>query len=79
MSAPRGRPPVGPVIEVRLPADDLAVIDAIAERDGMTRAGVLRLAVFDAIEFHGWRHLPPRGMSVSRFQTNPPDKPLDPL
>jgi hypothetical protein len=42
MSAPRGRPPVGPVIEVRLPADTLAALDAEAERLGRTRANVVR-------------------------------------
>jgi hypothetical protein len=41
----RGRPPVGPVIEVRLPADTLAALDAAAERDGVKRAELARLVL----------------------------------
>jgi hypothetical protein len=42
VTAPRGRPPVGPVIEVRLPADTLTALDAVAKRSGFTRAAVAR-------------------------------------
>jgi hypothetical protein len=42
---PRGRPPVGPVIEVRLPADTLAALEAAAEVEGMKRAELARLVL----------------------------------
>jgi hypothetical protein len=37
-----GRPEVGPAINIRLPADLLARVDAHAEEQGMTRAAVIR-------------------------------------
>lgn len=43
MTGKRGRPPMGVVpIHVRIPADDLAVIDEIAAADGKSRADVIR-------------------------------------
>jgi hypothetical protein len=45
ITARRGRPPVGPVIEVRLPADTLAALDARAELEGMKRAELARLVL----------------------------------
>ena len=40
-----GRPPVGAKVEVRLPDDLLAAVDAIAAADGTSRADVIRAAV----------------------------------
>jgi hypothetical protein len=37
-----GRPPVGPPIQIRLPADLLAEIDVDAENLGLTRAAYIR-------------------------------------
>lgn len=37
-----GRPPVGPAIEVRLPPEVLAWLDAEAQREGTTRADLVR-------------------------------------
>lgn len=37
-----GRPTVGKLINVRLPADVIAAIDAIADREGTSRAAVMR-------------------------------------
>ena len=45
-----GRPPVGAKVEVRLPDDLLAAVDAIAAADGTSRADVIRAAVLDRVE-----------------------------
>lgn len=39
-----GRPPIGPVIEVRFPSHLVTALDVIAERDGISRAAVIRSA-----------------------------------
>ena len=39
-----GRPPIGPVIEVRFPSHLVTALDVIAERDGVSRAAVIRSA-----------------------------------
>ena len=39
-----GRPPIGPVIEVRFPSHLVTALDVIAERDGISRAAVIRAA-----------------------------------
>ncbi len=41
----RGRPRIGPVVEVRLPDDILATIDQCAEVNDMTRAEIIREAI----------------------------------
>lgn len=46
---PRGRPPVGPVITVRIPPDLLALLDAEAERRETTRAEMIRDILADAL------------------------------
>jgi hypothetical protein len=57
-AAPRGRPPVGPVIEVRLPADTLAALDAEAAVQQVTRAAMVREALNEwVIEHLGPGHL----------------------
>jgi hypothetical protein len=38
----RGRPPIGPQVPVRIPADLLADIDAEADRRGITRSDEIR-------------------------------------
>lgn len=40
-----GRPPVGPAVQVRIPADDLARLDAAARAVGVTRAEWIRRAI----------------------------------
>ena len=45
-----GRPVVGAKVEVRLPDDLLAAVDAIAAADGTSRAAVIRAAVLDRVE-----------------------------
>jgi hypothetical protein len=58
----RGRPPVGERIEVRLPADVLAVFDGAAGEYGTTRAAVIRHALEVAAasaELNGWDGLRP--------------------
>ena len=45
-----GRPAVGAKVEVRLPDDLLAAVDAIAAADGTSRADVIRAAVLDRVE-----------------------------
>lgn len=45
----RGRPPVGPVITVRIPADVLARLDAEAARQGVTRAELVRNIVKEKV------------------------------
>ena len=39
-----GRPPIGPVVEVRFPSHLVTALDVIAERDGVSRAAVIRSA-----------------------------------
>lgn len=39
---PRGRPQVGPTVEVRLPADLVARLDDDAEAQGVSRAELIR-------------------------------------
>lgn len=41
----RGRPAIGERVELRIPADMLARIDARAERDGISRAEAIRRAL----------------------------------
>lgn len=43
-----GRPEVGPVIQVRLPADLLGMIDADAEENGLSRAEMIRRLLVEA-------------------------------
>lgn len=38
----RGRPSTGVRLDIRIPAEDLKIIDAIAERSGIPRAMVVR-------------------------------------
>ena len=45
-----GRPAVGAKVEVRLPDDLLAAVDATAAADGTSRAAVIRAAVLDRVE-----------------------------
>lgn len=45
MSGRSGRPPVGPVIQVRMPADMLASIDATSRAEGVTRSRWIRQAL----------------------------------
>ena len=45
-----GRPAVGAKVEVRIPDDLLAAVDAIAAADGTSRAAVIRAAVADLVE-----------------------------
>jgi metal-responsive CopG/Arc/MetJ family transcriptional regulator len=40
-----GRPAVGEPIQIRLPADTLAEIDAIAQAEGVTRSQWIRQAI----------------------------------
>jgi metal-responsive CopG/Arc/MetJ family transcriptional regulator len=47
----RGRPPVGPAIEVRLPADVLERLDEIAAEYGVKRAELVRSIVMDWMRF----------------------------
>ena len=44
----RGRPAIGERVELRIPADMLARIDARAERDGISRAEAIRRALQEA-------------------------------
>lgn len=53
----RGRPAVGPRIQVRLPEEITAEVDAYAESYGISRAEAIRLAVE---EFLGRRRIPQR-------------------
>lgn len=39
---PRGRPPIGPRFEIRLPEDLLAKVDAMAEKEGVKRVEMIR-------------------------------------
>ena len=58
----RGRPPVGPAVKVRLPADLLAFYDEVADEYGITRASMLRHVLEVAAasaESHGWDRLRP--------------------
>lgn len=43
----RGRPPIGDRVELRLPADVLAAVDAEAEQLGWKRAELLRWIIED--------------------------------
>ena len=45
-----GRPEIGPVIQVRLPEEMTAQLDALAERDGVPRAEVIRRLLGEALE-----------------------------
>lgn len=49
MANPAGRPPVGPRVTVRLPADVLARIDQEADRQGESRAMSIRRLLGDAL------------------------------
>lgn len=42
-----GRPEIGPMVEVRMPADMIAYLDAWTEAAGTSRAAVLRIIVGD--------------------------------
>ena len=44
-----GRPPIGPAITLRLPADLLKQLDRRAKRDGVTRAELVRQLLSDAL------------------------------
>lgn len=48
--SPAGRPEIGPAINIRLPVDLLAAIDARAERRGYSRAQFIRLLLDDAMQ-----------------------------
>lgn len=54
-SRPRGRPTTGTRIDIRIPADLLERIDAIAERSDETRAVIIR----DLLWFGVGRYTPP--------------------
>lgn len=45
-----GRPTTGERVHLRIPADVLARLDAIAERDGTSRAEVARRILADALD-----------------------------
>lgn len=45
----RGRPPIGPAVQVRLTPDLLARIDRWAKRQGVTRAEAIRRLVERAL------------------------------
>lgn len=45
MTPPAGRPEIGPAINIRLPDDLLADVDAYAKRFDISRAEVVRMAV----------------------------------
>lgn len=45
MTAKMGRPEVGPAINIRLPRELLAAIDARAEQEGSTRVALIRQAL----------------------------------
>lgn len=47
MTARTGRPPVGPQVKVRLPAELLAAVDAAAVERGVTRSEMVRLVLLD--------------------------------
>lgn len=59
-----GRRPVGAKVDVRLPDEMLAAVDAIAADDGVTRADVIRAAVADRVELRE-RGLDERAPSVA--------------
>jgi hypothetical protein len=42
-----GRPEVGPCVKVRLPEETLADVDAMAERNGVSRAAQIRAMIMD--------------------------------
>jgi hypothetical protein len=46
----RGRPRVGPAINVRVPPEDLARVDSYAERRGIRRASAIRELIEMALE-----------------------------
>lgn len=51
MSGPAGgRPPVGPIVAVRLPEPDVARADDHAARVGVTRAELLRTLLLDGLD-----------------------------
>ena len=45
-----GRPPIGPVVLVRIPPDVIARLDAQAERKNITRAELLRRIATEWLE-----------------------------
>jgi len=47
---PVGRPEIGPAINIRLPDDLLAAVDAKAKRLGYSRAEVIRMLLADALQ-----------------------------
>ena len=45
----RGRPPIGPTVELRLPPEVLAHIDAWADAEGVTRAEAIRRLINESL------------------------------
>lgn len=53
--SPGGRPPVGTAINMRLPADLLAEVDAAAGAEGVSRAEMIRRLVAAGLKTRGGR------------------------
>ena len=51
--SPGGRPPVGPVVNVRLPEELLAALDAAADSAGVNRAEMVRRLVVEGLRARG--------------------------